>query len=163
MIWPLQLVDRFNYIIYFIQIYTKIFKNSVQLVQPVWYDQQSIQFNLIELQFNAVIKPYHWPVLDLTNQTGQYSPIFYYFFRSKIVNMLLWYGPEHLWLIVCLLNIILFVVLTLIFARVTGATMEVNISHRCRQEILSSPDLAHPNVFKNAVNELMQLMKMVGL
>lgn len=70
---------------------------------------------------------------------------------------------EHLWLIVSLLNRILFVVLTLIYARITGARMEVNISHRCRQEILSSPDLAHPNVFKNALNELMQLMKMVGL
>ncbi|KAI3452634.1 hypothetical protein Pfo_009298 [Paulownia fortunei] len=41
-----------------------------------------------------------------------------------------------------------------------GATMEVNISHRCRQEILSTLDLAHPNLFKNALNELMQLMKM---
>ncbi|KAL2519644.1 Regulator of G-protein signaling 1 [Abeliophyllum distichum] len=41
-----------------------------------------------------------------------------------------------------------------------GATMEVNISHRCRQEILSTLDLAHPDLFKNAVNELMQLMKM---
>ncbi|KAL0372322.1 UNVERIFIED_CONTAM: Regulator of G-protein signaling 1 [Sesamum calycinum] len=42
-----------------------------------------------------------------------------------------------------------------------GATMEVNISHRCRQEILSTLDLAHPNLFKNALNELMQLMKML--
>lgn len=42
----------------------------------------------------------------------------------------------------------------------TGARMEVNISHRCRQEILSSPDLAHPDLFKSAINELMQLMKM---
>ncbi|CAA0818369.1 Regulator of G-protein signaling 1 [Striga hermonthica] len=41
-----------------------------------------------------------------------------------------------------------------------GAAMEVNISHRCRQEILSTPDLAHPNLFKNALNELIQLMKM---
>lgn len=41
-----------------------------------------------------------------------------------------------------------------------GATMEVNISHRCRQEILSTPDLTHPNLFKNALNELIQLMKM---
>ncbi|XP_057811090.1 regulator of G-protein signaling 1 [Salvia miltiorrhiza] len=41
-----------------------------------------------------------------------------------------------------------------------GATMEVNISHRCRQEILSTPDLAHPELFKNALNELIQLMKM---
>ncbi|KAK4399656.1 Regulator of G-protein signaling 1 [Sesamum angolense] len=42
-----------------------------------------------------------------------------------------------------------------------GATMEVNVSHRCRQEILSTLDLAHPNLFKNALNELMQLMKML--
>ncbi|KAG6407941.1 hypothetical protein SASPL_130942 [Salvia splendens] len=41
-----------------------------------------------------------------------------------------------------------------------GATMEVNISHRCRQDILSTPDLAHPDLFKNALNELIQLMKM---
>ncbi|KAL6543613.1 G-protein signaling regulator protein [Orobanche gracilis] len=41
-----------------------------------------------------------------------------------------------------------------------GSAMEVNISHRCRQEILSTLDLAHPDLFKNAVNELMQLMKM---
>ncbi|GFP88332.1 regulator of G-protein signaling 1 [Phtheirospermum japonicum] len=41
-----------------------------------------------------------------------------------------------------------------------GATMEVNISHRCRQEILSTLDLAHPNLFKNSLNELIQLMKM---
>ncbi|KAL6505474.1 G-protein signaling regulator protein [Orobanche hederae] len=41
-----------------------------------------------------------------------------------------------------------------------GAAMEVNISHRCRQEILSTLDLAHADLFKNAVNELMQLMKM---
>lgn len=41
-----------------------------------------------------------------------------------------------------------------------GATMEVNISHRCRQEILSTLDLTHPDLFKNAVNELMHLMKM---
>ncbi|KAL3636431.1 G-protein signaling regulator protein [Castilleja foliolosa] len=40
-----------------------------------------------------------------------------------------------------------------------GATMEVNISHRCRQEILCTLDLAHPNLFKNSINELIQLMK----
>ncbi|KAL3644464.1 G-protein signaling regulator protein [Castilleja foliolosa] len=40
-----------------------------------------------------------------------------------------------------------------------GATMEVNISHRCRQEILSTLDLAHPNLFKNSLNELIHLMK----
>ncbi|XP_057496251.1 regulator of G-protein signaling 1-like isoform X1 [Actinidia eriantha] len=43
---------------------------------------------------------------------------------------------------------------------VTGATMEVNISHRSRQEILTTPDLAHPDLLKNALNELVQLMKM---
>ncbi|KAJ9709645.1 hypothetical protein PVL29_001233 [Vitis rotundifolia] len=43
-----------------------------------------------------------------------------------------------------------------------GATMEVNISHRNRQEILATPDLAHPDLFHNALNELLQLMKMVG-
>ncbi|KAH6821470.1 REGULATOR OF G-PROTEIN SIGNALING 1 [Perilla frutescens var. hirtella] len=41
-----------------------------------------------------------------------------------------------------------------------GAAMEVNISHRCRQEIISTPDLAHPDLFKNALTELIQLMKM---
>lgn len=44
-----------------------------------------------------------------------------------------------------------------------GATMEVNISHHCRQEILSTLDLAHPDLFNNALNELIQLMKMVSL
>lgn len=39
--------------------------------------------------------------------------------------------------------------------------MEVNISHRSRQEILNTADLAHPTLFSNALNELMQLMKMV--
>ncbi|KAG6398746.1 hypothetical protein SASPL_140215 [Salvia splendens] len=38
-----------------------------------------------------------------------------------------------------------------------GATMKVNISHRCRQEILSTPDLAHPDLFKNALIELMKM------
>ncbi|PWA65361.1 G-protein coupled receptor [Artemisia annua] len=42
----------------------------------------------------------------------------------------------------------------------TGAPMEVNISHRTRQEILTTLDLAHPDLFKNAVNELLQLMNM---
>ncbi|PWA65362.1 G-protein coupled receptor [Artemisia annua] len=44
----------------------------------------------------------------------------------------------------------------------TGAPMEVNISHRTRQEILTTLDLAHPDLFKNAVNELLQLMNMVS-
>lgn len=39
--------------------------------------------------------------------------------------------------------------------------MEVNISHRSRQGILTTTDLAHPDLFNNALNELMQLMKMV--
>ncbi|KAA8529684.1 hypothetical protein F0562_034216 [Nyssa sinensis] len=43
---------------------------------------------------------------------------------------------------------------------IAGATMEVNISHRSRQEILTTLDLAHPDLFKNALNELVQLMKM---
>lgn len=44
----------------------------------------------------------------------------------------------------------------------TGAAMEVNISHRTRQEILTTVDLAHPDLFNKAINELLQLMKMVG-
>lgn len=40
--------------------------------------------------------------------------------------------------------------------------MEVNISHRSRQEILNTSDLARPDLFKNALNELIQLMKVVG-
>lgn len=48
------------------------------------------------------------------------------------------------------------------FCICAGATMEVNISHRNRQEILTTPDLAHPDLFNNALNELLQLMKMVG-
>ena len=40
--------------------------------------------------------------------------------------------------------------------------MEVNISHRSRQEILTTADLAHSDLFNNALNELLQLMKMVG-
>ncbi|KAH7858818.1 hypothetical protein Vadar_028384 [Vaccinium darrowii] len=43
---------------------------------------------------------------------------------------------------------------------VPGSTMEVNISHRSRQEILSTADLAQPDLFRNAQNELVQLMKM---
>ncbi|KAF3616839.1 Regulator of G-protein signaling 1 [Capsicum annuum] len=41
-----------------------------------------------------------------------------------------------------------------------GAPMEVNISHRIRQEILSTTDLSHTDLFKNALGELMQLMKL---
>lgn len=43
---------------------------------------------------------------------------------------------------------------------VAGATMEINISYRSRQEILSTPDLTRPDLFKTALNELVQLMKM---
>ncbi|GMY26399.1 regulator of G-protein signaling 1 [Fagus crenata] len=43
---------------------------------------------------------------------------------------------------------------------VAGAAMEVNISHRSRQEILTTADLSHPNLFNNALNEVMQLIKM---
>ncbi|KAF6157564.1 hypothetical protein GIB67_004502 [Kingdonia uniflora] len=42
---------------------------------------------------------------------------------------------------------------------VAGAMMEVNISHRTRQEILNTLDLTHPELFDNATSELMQLMK----
>lgn len=48
------------------------------------------------------------------------------------------------------------------FCIFAGATMEVNISHRNRQEILTTPDLADPDLFNNALNELLHLMKMVG-
>ncbi|XP_034202020.1 regulator of G-protein signaling 1 isoform X2 [Prunus dulcis] len=41
-----------------------------------------------------------------------------------------------------------------------GATMEVNISHRSRQAILTTSNLAQPNLFNDALNELIQLMKM---
>lgn len=44
-----------------------------------------------------------------------------------------------------------------------GAPMEVNISHHCRQDILNTTDLAHPQLFQNALGELMQLMKLVRL
>lgn len=40
--------------------------------------------------------------------------------------------------------------------------MEVNISHRTRQEILTTLDIAHPDLFKNALNELLQLINMVS-
>ncbi|KAJ4710941.1 regulator of G-protein signaling 1 [Melia azedarach] len=43
---------------------------------------------------------------------------------------------------------------------VAGASMELNISHRTRQEILTTPNLTHPDLFNNAINELIQLMKM---
>lgn len=39
--------------------------------------------------------------------------------------------------------------------------MEVNISHRTRQEIVSTTDLAHSNLFNRAISELLLLMKMV--
>ncbi|KAJ1422660.1 RGS domain [Sesbania bispinosa] len=42
---------------------------------------------------------------------------------------------------------------------VPGAAMEVNISHRSRQEILSTSNLARPALFCNALNEIIQLMK----
>lgn len=45
----------------------------------------------------------------------------------------------------------------------TGSTMEVNISHRCRQGILTTPDLADPHLFDYALNELLQLMRMVHI
>ncbi|KAK9276519.1 hypothetical protein L1049_006053 [Liquidambar formosana] len=41
-----------------------------------------------------------------------------------------------------------------------GAAMEVNISHRIRQQILNTTDLAHPDLFNTALNELMHLIKM---
>lgn len=41
-----------------------------------------------------------------------------------------------------------------------GAPMEVNISHRIRQEILSTHDLSQTDLFKNASGELVQLMKL---
>lgn len=43
----------------------------------------------------------------------------------------------------------------------TGAAMEVNISHRTRQEILTTSNLAQPNLFNDALTELIQLMRMV--
>jgi hypothetical protein len=44
----------------------------------------------------------------------------------------------------------------------TGAAMEINISHRSRQEILSTSDLARADLFHNALNEIVQLMKTVS-
>lgn len=41
---------------------------------------------------------------------------------------------------------------------VAGAPMEVNISHRARQEILKTADLAHSDLFKTALTELLQLI-----
>ncbi|XP_062197596.1 regulator of G-protein signaling 1 isoform X4 [Phragmites australis] len=43
---------------------------------------------------------------------------------------------------------------------VTGAEMEINISHRTHQEILGTSDLTHPNLFDNAVAEILQLIKL---
>ncbi|KAK7280922.1 hypothetical protein RIF29_08497 [Crotalaria pallida] len=43
---------------------------------------------------------------------------------------------------------------------VAGAAMEVNISHRSREEILTTSNLARPDLFHNALNEIVQLMKM---
>ncbi|KAJ8773588.1 hypothetical protein K2173_005834 [Erythroxylum novogranatense] len=43
---------------------------------------------------------------------------------------------------------------------IPGATMEVNISHRTRQDILTTNNLAHPDLFHNSINEVLQLMKM---
>ncbi|KAK7312017.1 hypothetical protein RJT34_10557 [Clitoria ternatea] len=42
---------------------------------------------------------------------------------------------------------------------VAGSAMEVNISHRSRQEILSTSNLARLDLFHNALNEIIQLMK----
>ncbi|KAL2332706.1 hypothetical protein Fmac_013919 [Flemingia macrophylla] len=42
---------------------------------------------------------------------------------------------------------------------VAGAAMEVNISHKSRQEILSTSNLARPDLFRNALNEIIQLMR----
>ncbi|KAM5568050.1 regulator of G-protein signaling 1 [Rosa sericea] len=43
---------------------------------------------------------------------------------------------------------------------IAGAAMEVNISHRTRQEILTTSNLAQPNLFNDALTELTHLMKM---
>ncbi|XP_042496008.1 regulator of G-protein signaling 1-like isoform X2 [Macadamia integrifolia] len=42
----------------------------------------------------------------------------------------------------------------------SGVAMEVNISHRTKKEILGTSDLAHPDLFSGAINEVVQLMKM---
>jgi len=44
----------------------------------------------------------------------------------------------------------------------TGAAMEVNISHRSKQEILSTSNLARLDLFQNALNEIIQLMRTVS-
>jgi len=38
--------------------------------------------------------------------------------------------------------------------------LEINISHHMRQEILNTADLAHPDLFTNAVNEMVRMMQM---
>lgn len=40
--------------------------------------------------------------------------------------------------------------------------MEINISYRSKQEILSTSDLARADLFHNALNEIVQLMKTVS-
>uniref|UniRef100_A0A2P2JPF4 Uncharacterized protein MANES_13G018700 n=1 Tax=Rhizophora mucronata TaxID=61149 RepID=A0A2P2JPF4_RHIMU len=42
---------------------------------------------------------------------------------------------------------------------IAGSPMELNISYRTRQEILTTTNLAHPDLFHNVINEVMQLMK----
>jgi hypothetical protein len=44
----------------------------------------------------------------------------------------------------------------------TGAAMEINISHRSRQEILSTSNLARADFFHNPLNEIVQYMKTVS-
>lgn len=39
--------------------------------------------------------------------------------------------------------------------------MEVNISHKTRQEILNTLDIAHTDLFNHAINEIIHLMKTV--
>lgn len=41
-----------------------------------------------------------------------------------------------------------------------GSPMEINISHQMRQEVLNTTDLAHPDLFKHAINEMVQLIRM---
>eukprot|EP01018_Ginkgo_biloba_P023202 Gb_26781 [translate_table: standard] len=41
-----------------------------------------------------------------------------------------------------------------------GSPLEINISHQMRQEILSTTDLAHPDLFTHAVNEIVLIMRM---
>ncbi|KAF8100900.1 hypothetical protein N665_0214s0059 [Sinapis alba] len=43
---------------------------------------------------------------------------------------------------------------------VAGGEMEVNLSHKTRQEILTTQDLTHIDLFKKALNEVMQLINM---